>query len=128
MGFQETRQVFSGQCRENVKEKKTAKAAVAHRSAPQRHRRTPSVLTKRAPAPSPDTVGGRIALSHTFVGNAFTEEKKCSCDMKFVKWIVRKNRALTMSKKDDELNDFVDEVTDGVYNLPCVEVIFKLVK
>jgi hypothetical protein len=25
-----------------------AKAAVAHRSAPQRHRRTPSVLTKRA--------------------------------------------------------------------------------
>jgi hypothetical protein len=25
-----------------------------------------------------------------------------------------------MSKKEDELNDFVDEVTDGVYNLPCV--------
>ena len=33
-----------------------------------------------------------------------------------------------MSKKDDELNDFVDEVTDGEYNLPCVEGIFKLVK
>jgi hypothetical protein len=33
-----------------------------------------------------------------------------------------------MSKKDDELNDFVDEVTDGVYNLPCVEVILKIVK
>ena len=33
-----------------------------------------------------------------------------------------------MSKKVDELNDFVDEVTDGTYNLPCVEVIFKLVK
>jgi hypothetical protein len=33
-----------------------------------------------------------------------------------------------MSKKDDELNDFVDEVTDGTYNLSCVEVIFKLVK
>ncbi len=32
-----------------------------------------------------------------------------------------------MFKKDDELNDFVDEVTDGSYNLPCVEVIFKLV-
>ena len=28
-----------------------------------------------------------------------------------------------MSKKDDELNDFVDEVTDGAYNLPCLEVI-----
>ena len=47
--------------------KSEAKAAVAHRSAPQRHRRTPSVLTKRAPAPSPDAVGGRITLSHTFV-------------------------------------------------------------
>ena len=33
-----------------------------------------------------------------------------------------------MSKKDDELNDFIDEVTDGEYNLSCVEVIFKLVK
>ncbi len=32
-----------------------------------------------------------------------------------------------MSKKDDELNDFVDEVTDGAYNLPCLEVIMKLV-
>jgi hypothetical protein len=32
-----------------------------------------------------------------------------------------------MSKKDDKLNDFVDEVTDGAYNLPCVEVILKLV-
>ena len=30
-----------------------------------------------------------------------------------------------MSKKDDELNDFVDEVTDGEYNLSCVEVIFQ---
>jgi len=33
-----------------------------------------------------------------------------------------------MSKNDDELNEFIDEVTDGAYNLPCVEVIFKLVK
>ncbi len=32
-----------------------------------------------------------------------------------------------MSKKDDELNDFVDEANDGVYNLPCLEVIMKLV-
>jgi hypothetical protein len=54
--------------------KSEAKAAVAHRSAPQRHRRTPSVLTKRAPAPSPDAVGGRIALSRTFVAPAFTAE------------------------------------------------------
>ncbi len=28
-----------------------------------------------------------------------------------------------MSKNDDELNEFIDEVTDGAYNLPCVEVI-----
>ena len=33
-----------------------------------------------------------------------------------------------MSKNDDELNDFVDEVTDGGYNLPCLEGICKLVK
>jgi hypothetical protein len=33
-----------------------------------------------------------------------------------------------MSKNDDELNEFIDEVTDGKYNLPCVEVTFKLVK
>jgi hypothetical protein len=31
-----------------------------------------------------------------------------------------------MSKNDDELNEFIDEVTAGTYNLPCVEVIFKL--
>jgi hypothetical protein len=33
-----------------------------------------------------------------------------------------------MSKIDDELNEFIDEVTDGVYNVSCVEVIFKFVK
>ncbi len=35
--------------------------------------------------------------------------------------------SVSMSKKDDELNDFVDEVTDREYNLPCLEVIMKLV-
>jgi hypothetical protein len=58
---------------------------------------------------------GRIVLSHTFVTPVFTTDKKSHCDIKFVKWLVRKNRPLSMSKKDDELNDFVDEVTDGVY-------------
>jgi hypothetical protein len=33
-----------------------------------------------------------------------------------------------MSNNDDELNEFIDEVTDGTYNLSFVEVIFKLVK
>jgi hypothetical protein len=33
-----------------------------------------------------------------------------------------------MSTNDDELSEFTDEVTDGTYNLPCVEMIFKLVK
>jgi hypothetical protein len=33
-----------------------------------------------------------------------------------------------MSQNDDELNEFIVEVTDGTYNLSCVEVIFKLVK
>ncbi len=70
---------------------------------------------------------GRIALSRTFVAPAFTADKK-SRDIKFVKWLVRKNRALSMPKENDELNDFVDEVTDGAYNLPSVEVILKLVK
>jgi len=67
-----------------------------------------------------------MALSRTFVAPAFTVDKKSRCDIKFVRWLVRKNRALSMTKKDHELNDFVDEVTDGAYNLPCVEVIFKL--
>ena len=71
---------------------------------------------------------GSIALSGTFVAPASTDKKKSRCDIKFVKWFVRKNRTLSMSKKDDELNDFVEEVTDGVCNLSCVEVIFKLVK
>ncbi len=32
-----------------------------------------------------------------------------------------------MSKNDDELNEFIDEVADGAYSLPSVEVIFNLV-
>jgi hypothetical protein len=55
-------------------------------------------------------------------------QQKSRCDIKFVKWFVRKSRTLSMSNNDDELNEFIDEVTDGTYNLPCVEVIFKLVK
>jgi hypothetical protein len=31
-----------------------------------------------------------------------------------------------MSKIDDELNEFIDEVTDEVYNLRCVEVTFTV--
>ena len=48
--------------------------------------------------------------------------------MKFVKWLVRKNRALTMAREDDELNEFMDEVTDGAYSPHCYEVILNLVK
>ena len=47
--------------------------------------------------------------------------------MKFVKWLVRKSRGLTMTRQDDELNEFIEEVTDGTYALPCCEVILKLV-
>ena len=97
--------------------------SVTHRSAHQRHHRTQSVLRRRPPHPARLTGDGKITLSRTFVAPAFTGDKKSHCDVKFVKWLVRKNRALSMSKKDDEL-----KVTDGVYNLPCVEVIFKLVK
>ncbi len=52
------------------------------------------------------------------------------CDIKFVKWFVRKNRSLSISKNDDELNKFIvlEEVTDGEYRLCCVEVVFKLVQ
>ena len=92
--------------------KSEAKAAVAHRSAHQRHRRTQSV-------------GGLHCLAHS---SLLLSQQKSRCYIKFVKWLVRKNRALSMSKNDDELNEFIDEVTDGAYNLPCVEVIFKLVK
>jgi len=105
-----------------------AKAAVAHRSTHQRHHRTQSVLRRRPPHPGRLTGDGRIALSHTFVAPAFTADKKSLCDIKFVKWLIRKNSVLSMSKKDDELNEFIYEVTDGAHNLRCVEVIFKLVK
>jgi hypothetical protein len=100
-----------------------AKAAVAHRSAHQCHHRTQSVIRRRPPHPARLTGDGKIAFSHTFVADAFTTYKKSRCDVKFVRWFVRKNRALSMSKKDDEL-----KVTDGAYNLTCVKVIFKLVK
>ena len=59
----------------------------------------------------------RITLSLTFVVTDFTTEKNCSCNIKFVKWFVQKNRTLSMSQNDDELNEFIDEVTDGSYNL-----------
>ena len=82
-------------------------------------------------------MGGLLCLAHlslllsqqtrTSCQEAGLLVKKSRCDIKFVKWLVRKNRALS-SKNDDELNEFIDEVTDGTYNLPCVEVIFKLVK
>ena len=104
------------ECFQPCREKVEAKAAVAHRSAHQRHHRTQSVLRRRPPHPARLTGDGKIALSHTFVAPVFRTDK-------FVKWLVRKNRALSMSKKDDEL-----KVTDGAYNLTCVEVIFKLVK
>ena len=71
---------------------------------------------------------GRMVLSRTFNAPAFTAEKKALCDMKFVKWLVRKSRALTMGRQDDELNEFIEQVTDGAYTLPCYEVILKLVK
>ncbi len=48
--------------------------------------------------------------------------------MKFVKWLVRKSRALTMTRQDDELNEFIEEVTDGAYDLSWCEVILNLVK
>jgi hypothetical protein len=71
---------------------------------------------------------GSMALARTCNAPAFTAEKKARCDMKFVKWLVRKNRALTMAREDDELNEFIDEVIDGAYTLPCYEVILNLVK
>jgi hypothetical protein len=33
-----------------------------------------------------------------------------------------------MARQDDELNEFIEEVTDGAYTLPSSEVILKLVK
>ena len=70
-------------------------------------------------------MGGLHCLAHS---SLLLSQQKSRCYIKFVKWLVRKNRALSMSKNDDELNEFIDEVTDGTYNLHCVEVIFKLVK
>ena len=62
------------------------------------------------------SVGGLHCLAHSSL--LLSQESRCY--IKFVKWLVRKNRALSMSKNDDEINEFIDEVTDGAYNLPCV--------
>lgn len=70
---------------------------------------------------------GSAVVSCKVVAPAFTAEKKARCDVKFVKWLVRKNTALTISKKDAELKEFIDEVSDGAYNLPCREVTLKIV-
>jgi hypothetical protein len=86
------------------------------------------VITNLEPASSKDSAGGRITFSLTFVVVVFTTDKKSRCDIKFVKWFVRKNRFLSIPKNDDELNEFIDEVTARPYNLTCVEVIFKIVK
>ncbi len=67
-------------------------------------------------------MGGLHCLAHS---SLLLSQEKSRCYIKCVKWLVRKNRALSMSKNDDELNEFIDEVTDGAYSLPCVEVIFK---
>jgi hypothetical protein len=63
------------------------------------------------------SVGGLHCLAHS---SLLLSQQKSRCYIKFVKWLVRKNRALSMSKNDDEINEFIDEVTDGAYNLPCV--------
>ncbi len=45
-----------------------------------------------------------------------------------IKWFDQENTTLSMSKKDVELNEFIEEVTDGTYKLTCKEVILKIVK
>jgi hypothetical protein len=60
------------------------------------------------------SVGGLHCLAHS---SLLLSQQKSRCYIKFVKWLVRKNRSLSMSKNDDELNElfyseFIDEVTD----------------
>ena len=61
-------------------------------------------------------MGGLHCLAHS---SLLLSQQKSRCYIKFVKWRVRKNRALSMSKNDDELNEFIDEVTDGVQPALC---------
>jgi hypothetical protein len=44
---------------------------------------------------------GSIALSGTFVAPASTDKKKSRCDIKFVKWLVRKNRACNVMLSEE---------------------------
>ena len=84
------------ECFQPCREKVEAKAAVGHRSVHQRHHRTQSVLRRRPPHPGRLTGDGRIALSHTFVAPfSFTSDKKSRWDIKFVRWLFRKNRDLS---------------------------------
>jgi hypothetical protein len=42
-----------------------------------------------------DAADDIMVLSHTCNTPVFTAEKKDRCDIKFVKWLVRKNKSLT---------------------------------
>ena len=93
------------------------------------HRRTP--LYGGANTARTSAIAGRsrwedCIVSHIRRRSCF-HSRSLAVTSSCVKWLVRKNRALSMSKNDDELNEFIDEVTDGAYNLPSVEVIFNLV-
>ena len=55
----------------------------------------------------------KMVLSVTCNAPAFTVKKKAHCEMKFVKWFVRKNRDLTMVREDNELNECSSYVKSG---------------
>ena len=72
-------------------------------------------------------------MSHTFVATAFTTDKKSLCDIKFVKWLVRKNRDLSGDgiegvftagkqhdglKKKDHGQDTGNHI-EGINEYPC---------
>ena len=67
-------------------------------------------------------------LAHVSLLLSLTKRSLAVTSSLSIKCLARKNRALSMSKKDAELNEFIDEVSDGAYNLPCKEVILKRVK
>ena len=79
--------------------------AVPRRSAHMGHCRTQSDAVRATKKSSTPVASGTTAEKGAGDAPAFTAEKKARCDIKFVKWLVR--------KKDDELNEFIDEVNAG---------------
>ena len=60
---------------------------------------------------------GRITWSHIFVTPDFTSERKCICDIKFVKWTVFKLVKQIQSLGDERIKKIVAAIVAEAINV-----------